>query len=343
MTRRWSRLLALAASVASATAEAAPRVAAEGPFDFGIVERGARIEHVFRVTNAGDAPLRLEQVKSTCGCTVALISDPDVAPGREGRVAVTLDTARMAGRVTKIVTVYTNDPATPTAALALTGAVHADLVTTPAALYLGRVRRGEGVSRDIVVAPGRPGAVYAVTAVESSNPALAAEIQPVTAPDPRTAGPGGVAAPAQRIVVRLAKELPLGRFSAQLVLRTNSPREPAITVPVFGSVEGDVVVLPPQLTFGVARRGAAAERELHIRNHGAAPLTVTRVVVRPEAVAYTLETVRDGVEWELTLRLPDGLPPGKVEGSVEIFTDHPKEGRLVIPLYAIVRGGSRRS
>jgi hypothetical protein len=335
MIGRWGSVaFAITVCVGGAEPGAAagrPRVTVDGPYDFGTVYRGTKIEHVFRVTNAGDVPLRLEQVKSTCGCTVALISDPEVSPGREGRVAVTLDTARMAGRVTKVVTVYTNDPETPTAALALTGAVHADLVASPTALYLGRLRRGEPVSREIVVAPGRPGAAYAVTAVEASNPALRAEIAPAT---------GGEG---QRIVVRLASELPLGRFSDHLVLRTNSPREPTITVPVFASVEGDVVVLPPQVTFGVARHGARAKRELHIRNRGAAPMAVTRVVVRPDVVAYSLETVREGVEWEMTLRLPDGLPPGKIEGAIEIFTDHPQEAHLVIPLYAIVRDGARRS
>lgn len=336
MAGRWgsvgfAAVPALVLALGTAAAGGRPRATAEGPYDFGTVDRGAKIEHVFRVVNGGDAPLRLDQVKSTCGCTVALISDPDVAPGREGRVAVTLDTARMAGRVTKIVTVYTNDPEKPTAPLVLTGTVYADLVTSPTALYLGRLRRGETASREIVVVPGRPGATYGVTAVERSHPALKAEILP------RTDGPG------QRIVVQLSKELPLGRFNDSLVLRTNSPREPAITVPVFGSVEGDIVVLPPQVTFGVARRGGMPERALHIRNRGARPLTLTKVVVRPAGIVYELETVREGVEWQMTLRLPDGLPPGKIEGAVEIFTDHPVEGRLTIPLYAIVRDGARRS
>jgi len=337
MTGRWgsvafAAVLALAPLAPTAGAQPRPRVAAEGPFDFGAVDRGAKVEHVFRVANTGDAPLRLEQVKSTCGCTVALISDPDVPPGREGRVAVTLDTARMAGRVTKVVTVYTNDPETPTASLALTGTIWADLVASPTALYLGRLRRGDPVSREIDVVPGRPGAAWAVTRVEKSHPALEAEI-----------APAAQGLPGQRIVVRLAKELPLGRFSDELILRTNSPREPTITVPVFASVEGDVAVLPPQVTFGIARHGAAVARELHVRNRGGRPLALTRVVVRPEVVSYTLETVREGVEWEIVLRLPDGLPPGKIEGAVEIFTDHPRESRLVIPLYAIVRDGARRS
>jgi len=113
-------------------------------------------------------------------------------------------------------------------------------------------------------------------------------------------------------------------------------------VSVFGSVEGDVVVLPPQVTFGLARAGMTAERDLYIRNRGAHPLAVTAVSVPERVVSYRLDTVQEGQEYRLTLRLRDGLPPGKVEGAVEIFTNHPDEGRLVVPLYAIVRDGGRR-
>jgi len=36
------------------------------------------------------------------------------------------------------------------------------------------------------------------------------------------------------------------------------------------------------------------------------------------------------------------LPAGTVERTVDIFTDHPDEGHLAVPLYAIVRDGKPR-
>src|SRR3989454_11747757 len=136
--------------------------------------------------------------------------------------------------------------------------------------------------------------------------------------------------------------MPLGRFDEQLRLHSTSPREPVLTLPVFGSVEGDVVVLPPQVTFGVTRGGTAPERDLYIRNRGPRPLTVTSVTVPDDVVTYTLAAVQEGQEYRLTLRLRDGLKPGRVESRVEIFTDHPEEKRLVVPLYAIVREAGKR-
>ena len=322
---------ALMASPGVARSEGVARLVVREPvFDFGTVERGATVEHTFVLRNAGDATLRIDNVKSSCGCTVAVVSERDVPPGGEGRITVTLDTARMVGTKAKTVTVYTNDPAAVSAGLTLSGRVMADFVITPSPLYLGHLRRGEPSRHEAVVTSGRPGATYEVVAVEQTNPALHARLEP------RVDGPG------QRIVVELDRDMPLGRLSEQLTLRTNSPREPVLSLPVFGSVEGDVAVVPPQVTFGVAREGDAPERELVIRNRGLRPLTVTRVKVRPAQVSYRLREVEEGVEYRLTLKLENGATPGKVEGSVEIFTDHPDEDHIVVPLYAIVRDGRRR-
>jgi hypothetical protein len=325
-------LAASAAVLAAATARAddARIVLDEPVFDFGTAEQGTKVEHVFRLHNRGSALLRIDHLKSSCGCLAGMASAPDVPPGAEGRINVVLDTARIVGRTTKVITLYSNDPGAPTAALALTGQVLADLVADPTPLYLGKVRRGERVEREIRVVSGRPNASYEVTAVENQHPFLHATLERL--PD----------APGQRVVVRLDAEAPIGRFNDQLSLRTTSPSQPNVIVPVFGSVEGDVVVLPPQVTFGVARGGAPVERDLWIRNRGARPLALRRIEVPERIVTYQVNTVEEGQEYHITLRLRDHLPAGKVEEKIDIYTDHPDEGHLVVPLYAIVRDGRGR-
>ena len=230
----WMSGIALGGSIALAQAD--PRLELPQPvFAFGTVERGAHVEHTFTLRNTGAAELRIEHVKSSCGCTVAVASAREIPPGGEGRVFVTLDTARMAGVRSKTVTVYTNDPAAAAVGLTLTGEVVADLVVTPDPVYLGRLRRGESGRREVLVTPGRAGGAYAVTAVQHDNPALQVRLEP------RPDGPG------QRLVVELDRDVPAGRFSEQLRLRTTSPREPVITLTVFGTVEGDVVALPARI------------------------------------------------------------------------------------------------
>ncbi|MFN8543527.1 MAG: DUF1573 domain-containing protein [Candidatus Binatia bacterium] len=298
-------------------------VVAEPVHDFGSIEQGDIVSHAFRLENGGTAPLRIENLKSSCGCTVALAGGHVIAPGAFGEVTIRLESGRLAGRTVKTVTVYTNDPASPSVGLTLTGQVVTDLIATPTPLYLGKVRRGEGIRREIRVAQGRAEGAHRVTWIEHGNPNIHATLEPV--------GEG-----VQRVVVEIDPRMPLGRVNDQLLLHTTSSRQPTLEILLFGSVEGDVVVLPPQVTFGVTH-GDGAQRELHIRNDGARPVTVTRVEAPPAVASAELVEVEPGREYRVTLRLRDRLPAGRVEASLDIFTDHPDEAHLVVPIYAIVR------
>jgi hypothetical protein len=209
-----------------AAGDAAPRVVVDAPVhDFGSVEQGAAVEHVFRLRNAGTAPLRVDHVKGTCACTVGVATGEAIAPGEEAWVTVRLDTARLAGRTTKVATVYTNDPATPTVPVTLTGEVLADVVLQPTPLYFGHVRRGRAVRREIAIAPGRPGGTATVTSIDPTSERLHAWLE--AAADGR----------GQRVVVEVHADAAPGRFSDELVLHTTSDRQPTVTAKVLGSVE----------------------------------------------------------------------------------------------------------
>lgn len=227
LARFWigAATLALAASRVAAD-EPVPRAVVDAPVhDFGSVEQGVPVEHVFRVRNTGKAALRVEHVKGTCACTVGVATGEAIAPGDEAWVTVRLDTARLAGRTTKTATVYTNDPATPTLPVTLTGEVLTDVVVRPSPLYFGHVPRGTTARRDIAILPGRPGGTASVVSVEPSSSRLRAWIEPAAD------GNG------QRVVVELGSEAAAGRFSDELVLHTTSDRQPTVTARVLGTID----------------------------------------------------------------------------------------------------------
>jgi hypothetical protein len=228
--RRLARFwigVALVLSAARASADdPAPRAVVDGPVhDFGSVEQGVAVEHVFRVRNTGTAPMRVDQVKGTCACTVGVATGEPIAAGGEAWVTMRLDTARLSGRTTKTATVYTNDPVTPTVSVTLTGQVLADVVVYPAPLYFGHVRRGTAARREITVASGRPMGTVGVVSVELTSSRLRAWLEPAAD------GSG------QRVVVEIAATADVGRFSDEVVLHTTSERQPTITAKVLGSIE----------------------------------------------------------------------------------------------------------
>jgi Protein of unknown function (DUF1573) len=201
---------------------------AEAPvYDFGTVEQRAPIAHQFGLRNTSRAFIRIEQVNSSCGCTTAPAAGMLVAPGQLAWVPVYVDTSNLVGKTTKTVTIRTSDTRTPVVSLAVTGTVLSDLVVTPSPLYLGHVWQGTPVRTELSVRAGRPGpSNYTVSTVETESWRLHVYLQPGDKPGE------------QKIIVDLDPEVSSGRFNEQLTIRTTSPNQPVITVPVFGNVMG---------------------------------------------------------------------------------------------------------
>lgn len=60
----------------------------EKTYDFGTVEQGTHVEHLFTFTNTGDADLIISNAKGSCGCTVPEYPKEPIAPGETGEMLV---------------------------------------------------------------------------------------------------------------------------------------------------------------------------------------------------------------------------------------------------------------
>lgn len=78
-----------------------------GQFDFGTIDQGTNVEHVFKFKNTGDAPLMIVNAKSSCGCTIPEYTKEPVAPGSEGQLLVKFNGSGQ-NQVSKTVTLTTN-------------------------------------------------------------------------------------------------------------------------------------------------------------------------------------------------------------------------------------------
>jgi hypothetical protein len=85
----------------------------ETQFDFGIVKEGVVVSHTFKFTNKGKDTLDIKDIKTSCGCTAALVSNKKINPGKEGTIKIDLDTKNREGRMSRTVTVTSNDPEEP--------------------------------------------------------------------------------------------------------------------------------------------------------------------------------------------------------------------------------------
>ena len=111
---------ASAATPAPAVSEqpAAPETKPEGPipafkferleYDFGRIKEGEKVAYTYKFTNTGDAPLIVQSVQPSCGCTAPDWSKEPIAVGAEGFVKVEFDSNGKQGIQNKVVTVNAN-------------------------------------------------------------------------------------------------------------------------------------------------------------------------------------------------------------------------------------------
>jgi len=81
---------------------------AEYEHDFGQIFAGEKVATIFKFTNTGKAPLILNRVTTSCGCTVTRYSTKPVAPGESGTIEVVFDSGGYNGMQKKTVTVMSN-------------------------------------------------------------------------------------------------------------------------------------------------------------------------------------------------------------------------------------------
>lgn len=85
----------------------------ENHWNFKDVKKGESVEHIYEVTNTGDNPLIISQVKPTCGCTVPEYTKEPIMPGQKGNITLRFDSSAFEGLQNKQVEVYANVETAP--------------------------------------------------------------------------------------------------------------------------------------------------------------------------------------------------------------------------------------
>jgi len=76
--------------------------------DFGSINEGDVVEHVFTFTNTGEAPLIIQNAQGSCGCTVPDFTKKPIPVGETGEIRVKFDSKGRKNIQNKSVTVTAN-------------------------------------------------------------------------------------------------------------------------------------------------------------------------------------------------------------------------------------------
>jgi hypothetical protein len=76
--------------------------------DFGDIQQGEKVEHLFKFTNAGNQPLVISNIITTCGCTAPTWPKDPVQPGEKGEIKVVFNSTGKIGKQNKVITIFSN-------------------------------------------------------------------------------------------------------------------------------------------------------------------------------------------------------------------------------------------
>ncbi len=136
-------------------------------YNFGKVYDGEIVIHSYKIKNSGNKILRINKVKTTCGCATTHYSK-EILPGKTGEVVLKGDTQGYGGkRFSKFVTLFTNDPGHKKTRLYIFGNVMKFASISPNRALL-RGKSGEKIETTVTITPYRENP-FQITSTISEN------------------------------------------------------------------------------------------------------------------------------------------------------------------------------
>jgi uncharacterized protein (DUF58 family) len=224
MKYAFALLMMLVAAVSLSAA--GPAILLEEPvFNFGQVAEGARVEHTFRFKNSGDVPLVIEKVRSSCGCTAALLSTEVVPPGEYGEVKTNFNSSGFSGPVQKTIFIYSNDPLQKMVRLQLKGTVQKEVLLHPARLRFPSLVAGASSRATVSLTNQGPQPLFLSDLKTTSSEMTV--ILSATRLEPQESA---------QLEITVTPNAGKPGFAGYVTLHTSSPRNPLLRIPVTGKV-----------------------------------------------------------------------------------------------------------
>jgi hypothetical protein len=315
-------LVGLAATSPVAAAAWADAMFDELSKDFGSVPRGPVLSHPFRITNTTGAPVRIANIRVSCGCTTATAEQTNLAPGQSTDLLVQMDTRRFSGIKTVTIYVQFDQPRWDEVRLWVQANGRDDITVTPDTLAFGRIKRA--ASPTATVSLTLLGGQWQVLGVQSESNYVQTAL---------TVQRRDMAEVAYQLTARLRADAPVGKWYTDLWVQTNSPSMPRIRVPLTVEIESALSVSPSTVVLEQVKAGTEAERKVIVR--GVKPFRITAIQGTSPELNVQDSTADSKPVHVLTVTI-HSAQPGEVSRKFRVLTDLPGEGDIEFSARATV-------
>ncbi len=296
--------------------------------DFGVVARGAKVEHVFTMQNIYVEDVRIADIRSTCGCTVPEVDRRLLKTWEKAQIKVVIDTRRFLGRKDATLSVRLDQPFPAEVQLHTHCYIRGDVVVEPGEVRFGTVVQATAAQQRVSVRyAGRTD--WRIERAESRNPYL--EAQAVEAADSARA----LGRINYDLLVTLKAGAPAGYLREELLLVTNDYSSQSARIPVMvqAVVVPAVTVRPSPLLMPVLAIGQSATRQLVVQ--AARPFRVTGVECDDPRFRFKLPEDARTVQL-IPVTFTAAGSAGQVARTVKIATDLPDSPAVEVAVHVQV-------
>ena len=296
----------------------------ENVADFGTVDQGAESVKIFTYRNKGNQRLVIENVTSTCGCTVGQPEPKELPPGGVGHVRVSFKSGAFSGPVRKSLTVQSNDPTLPRLTLGIKANVRTLFTLEPKVVDLGDVERGKTAIKEVIIKPVTQ-EPFALRQVTTTHQQLRAEPLPM-----EQSADGALHL---RLSLDASQNYSAFTYAARLYFSRTSPGSATpgqsgmleLVIPVKGTVAGPLRVNPDSVFFGSVKAGERFKsQKLRLTSRTGQPVEVRGVDSTFAGLKAAVTPLKRGLEYEV--ELTDSAPPptGFFQQTLHILTGDSK-------------------
>ena len=290
--------------------------------DFGVVARGAKIEHRFTLENIYLEDVHISSIRSNCRCTSMICKKRKLKTYEKTEIVAILNTRENLGRKDATVTVTFDQPFAAEVQLHIYSYIRSDVVMQPGAVHFGSVDQGTSVRSKISLSyAGRDN--WKIIRVEQGNPHLEVLLKEVGR---------GQTQVTYDLWVKLKADAPPGYFRDHVMLITNDTSTRASRFPL--TVEGNVVaafaVRPSSLFLGVLKPGQTVTKQLVVQ--GNQPFQIVDASSTDQHFQFKLPNGLKKVHLIPVTYTADETP-GKVTGVIHIQTGRTGGPVLRVPTH----------
>lgn len=286
-------------------------------FDFGKIFKGQKVEHIFKFENQGKIDLEISKVKSSCGCTATILKNKIIPPGKTGEIKTTFNSGSYKGKVTKSITVKSNDPKSPNYTLTISGEIAEIISTSPRRINFGSVYVGEKTDMTVTVTSDSN---FRIKKITPSRPFLNAAIVEEN-------GNG------YTINITSNGNREIGRFSGVINLETDNNIQPKVTIPFFGEIIGDITTYPKRIYYGNIKKGKERVQKVFVKLNKE-NIEILEIKVTPNYLsAKIIENYKkNNAQFLIEVKLHENATIGKLNGLLEINTNSKAQPYIKVPI-----------